>query len=85
MIINHTNTVFDTIHVIRPATIHDMAQYVTRSEITKWSPYCGENTKTLKRVAGNRNKYWYCQCTKCDKVYVVRSDHLAGKRCRCQK
>ena len=85
MATDYTNMIFDTIRAERPATIQDLTRYVTRNEVVKWTPWRGEGTKKLKRVAGNRNRYWYCVCTACGKVHVVRSDHLYGKRCQCQK
>ena len=85
MATDYTNMIFGTIRAERPATAQDLARYVTRTEVVRWTPWRGQGTKMLKRVAGNRNRYWYCVCTACDRVHVVRSDHLRGKRCRCQK
>ena len=85
MVTDYTNMIFGTIRAERPATMRELSRSGARTEIVRWTPWRGEGTKMLKRAASNRNRYWYCVCTACGKVYVVRSDHLCEKRCQCQR
>lgn len=72
MTINHTNRMYGTLWTKRSATMEELCQYKNR--VIK-----GLLAKT------NRNKYWYCTCTVCQKVYIVRGDYLSRKVCKCQK
>lgn len=72
MTANNTNKMFGTLWVKHLATFDDLCQYKQK-----------QVDNILNKV--NRNKYWYCVCTACQTVYVVRSDYLSRKICKCQK
>lgn len=33
----------------------------------------------------NRHKYWKCQCYYCDTEFILRSDNICSKICKCRK
>ena len=72
MTVNRTNKMYGTLWVQRLATMENLCQY---------------KNHTIANIAAkkNRHKYWYCQCTACQKIYVVRGDYLNRKVCKCQK
>lgn len=65
----YANQTFGTLKAIRLATPDDVRIQLRRKEIPK-----------------TNNRYWYCQCQApgCGKVYIIRSDNLLRKKCKCQ-
>lgn len=78
MTTNYTNKIFDTLWIKRLATLEDLCQYKQHTERGKLVVDSIVNKK-------QRHKYWYCQCTACQKVYVVSSDYVLKKTCKCRK
>lgn len=77
MTIDYTNKIFGTLWAQRLATFNDLCQHKQK---TKRSRVAVDNVVNKK----HRNKYWYCICTACQKVHIVRSDYLNRKVCHCQ-
>lgn len=69
---HYENKLFGTIQAQHLATFEELCQYKHR----------GLLNIVEKR---NRHKYWFCQCTACKTIHIVRSDYLSRKKCRCQK
>lgn len=73
---------FDTLKVERLANVTDVCRRQDKSrKITEWIT---REDGAKECVFISRNKYWYCVCTVCKKIDIVRSDHLSEKICRCQ-
>lgn len=72
------NKIYSTLWVKRLATLEDLLQHKQKTKRDKLA---------VSRILDKkqRHKYWYCQCTACQKVYIVSSDYLSRKTCKCRK
>lgn len=80
----------DMMIIKRQATIADIQISGTKRQKTVLFGYNNRSNPvpksplTLFRVQGNnRNKYYLVECMFCNRQYVVRSDHLKQKKCKC--
>ena len=69
---HYKNQLFGTLWAKHPATFEEISYYNRRA-------------KPSRIAKDNRHKYWYCVCTACQRVYIVRADYLPRKKCQCQK
>jgi len=71
MTANNTDKMFGTLQAKYIASFEDLCRY---------------KQKQIHNILAkkNRHKYWYCICTACKKIHVIRSDYLNRKVCRCQ-
>lgn len=72
------------------ATVTDVRNSGTKQQKTalfwyeKHQLYMPHDPNKLFLVRNNnRNKYWLIECMFCNRQYVVRSDYLQSKKCKC--
>lgn len=71
-----------TIKVLRLACFTDIEMF--KPKLVR-SIEGGRGTKLIRRMSGNRRKLWLCFCTVCKKAYVLRSDYIHTRVCKCQR
>lgn len=76
-----TNKIINGIRYIRPATTLELEHTRIKSRRIVFSMA----QRPFMAHKPNRHKYWYGWCVYCDKEYVVRSDYISKKQCKCTK
>lgn len=38
----------------------------------------------VKQDSSDRHPYHFCECSECGRTYILRSDNIRTKKCRCQ-